>query len=486
MSNPERATSGLAFFTYDGTLTTDVSMVEQQKQDLSGNTSVQTFCNDAFNLAIGEDISAALFTDSEVSNTAINTMVYIGSKVLSEQQAFMSDSLQATLAQNIASNAYNMTLGKNNKIPILSYLESLAVSQTYAWDFRNKTLSNNQILDTIKNKAVLMTNIVQSDMLPSGVKLDGSTKYMDLGANTINVGEDFTFETLVKDTTIPSGPLTISGGNYTITEDGNYYVYSLTEDNLDYDVSVSKSFNADYLVVAGGGGGSSEEDYQNTSQNRYRKNGGGGGGGGVLEGNLSFDENKIYKIRVGKGGSRDVDGNNSYIQEDSVNIIECIGGGKGGSKYSSAGSGGCGGGGSESYESKGLGTSGQGFDGCDGRDYNNFSGKGGCGGGAGGAGNSNPSSGTAAGPGKQISGFEGNTIGVPALQPLNGYYAGGGGSNHPYGTAGGAGGGGSWPGTNNDDGNPGTANSGGGGAGSYAYASGGAGGSGICVIRYPV
>ena len=282
MSNPERATSGLAFFTYDGTLTTDVSMVEQQKQDLSGNTSVQTFCNDAFNLAIGEDISAALFTDSEVSNTAINTMVYIGSKVLSEQQAFMSDSLQATLAQNIASNAYNMTLGKNNKIPILSYLESLAVSQTYAWDFRNKTLSNNQILDTIKNKAVLMTNIVQSDMLPSGVKLDGSTKYMDLGANTINVGEDFTFETLVKDTTIPSGPLTISGGNYTITEDGNYYVYSLTEDSLDYDVSVSKSFNADYLVVAGGGGGGTEQTEQNTSKNRYRRNGGGGGGGGVF------------------------------------------------------------------------------------------------------------------------------------------------------------------------------------------------------------
>ena len=126
MSNPERANSGLAFFTYDGTLTTDVSMVEQQKQDLSGNTSIQTFCNDAFSLAIGQDISAALFTDSDVSNTAINTMVYIGSKVLTEQQAFMSDSLQATLAQNIASNAYNMTLGKNNKIPILSYLESLA------------------------------------------------------------------------------------------------------------------------------------------------------------------------------------------------------------------------------------------------------------------------------------------------------------------------------------------------------------------------
>ena len=82
MSTPERATSGLAFFTYDGTLTTDVSMVEQQKQDLSGNTSVQTFCNDAFSLAIGQDISAALFTDSDVSNTAINTMVYIGSKVL--------------------------------------------------------------------------------------------------------------------------------------------------------------------------------------------------------------------------------------------------------------------------------------------------------------------------------------------------------------------------------------------------------------------
>ena len=75
-----------------------------------------------------------------------------------------------------------------------------------------------------------MTNIVQSDILPSGVKLDGSTKYMDLGANTINVGEDFTFETLVKDTTIPSGDLVnISGGAYTRTEYGNYYVYSFTQ-----------------------------------------------------------------------------------------------------------------------------------------------------------------------------------------------------------------------------------------------------------------
>ncbi len=351
MSTPERATSGLAFFTYDGTLTTDVSMVEQQKQDLSGNTSIQTFCNDAFNLAIGEDISAALFTDSQVSNTAINTMVYIGSKVLSEQQAFMSDSLQATLAQNIASNAYNMTLGKNNKIPILSYLESLAVSQTYAWDFRNKTLSNNQILDTIKNKAVLMTNIVQSDILPSGVKLDGSTKYMDLGANTINVGEDFTFETLVKDTTTgpPYDLVNISGGAYTKTTYENYAVYSFTQTGVDYDVSFNESLTADYLVVAGGGGGGNGYPFYelhngnwviDQSQSRF---GGGGGGGGFLESQREFDSTKNYKIRVGSGGAgrsqytnaAGGNGANSYIEEESVKIIEAIGGGGGGGGTSS-------------------------------------------------------------------------------------------------------------------------------------------------------
>ena len=139
-----------------------------------------------------------------------------------------------------------------------------------------------------------------------------------------------------------------------------------------------------------------------------------------LEGNLSFDENKIYKIRVGKGGVTNANGNNSYIQEDSVNIIESIGGGNGGSQYSNAGSGGCGGGGSESRESKGLGTSGQGFDGCDGRDYNNLNGKGGCGGGAGGAAI------------EHNSWNEANTPGIGKSSNITGtlkYYGGGGGAS---------------------------------------------------------
>ena len=483
MSTPERATSGLAFFTYDGTLTTDVSMVEQQKQDLSGNTSVQTFCNDAFSLAIGQDISAALFTDSDVSNTAINTMVYIGSKVLSEQQAFMSDSLQATLAQNIASNAYNMTLGKNNKIPILSYLESLAVSQTYAWDFRNKTLSNNQILDTIKNKAVLMTNILQSDILPSGVKLDGSSNYVDLGANTINVGEDFTFETLVKDTTIPSGDLVnISGGAYTKTIYENYAVYSFTQTGVDYDVSFNESLNADYLVVAGGGGGG-----KGNGGGQYGYLGGGGGGGGFLESQREFDSTKNYKIRVGSGGATNSKGGNSYIEEESVKIIESIGGGWGGNN-DDGGDGGCGGG-SGAYGARANpttlgGTGSQGGNGA----HAYSGGADACGGGGGGAGGNAPQTKSSNyGGAGWISGTGGNGgIGKQsAITGISTYYAGGGagaGSKSTNPTVsqnlGGLGGGANT--TQYSQSQNGTPNTGGGGSGER-YGNGGSGGSGIVI-----
>ena len=293
------------------------------------------------------------------------------------------------------------------------------------------------------------------------------------------------------DAVTPKPPLfSASGGNVDALAPGNGYKYHTFTSSGSFTVSAGTK-TAEILLVGGGGGGGPSSD----------SNSGGGGAGGLIYWNSIPLTPGTYPVTIGNGGAAGQNNGQDSVF-DPGNPLHLValgggyaGGGPRGASYAGA-DGGSGGGGS-GFQSDTAGGSGiqttsaplpansrtYGF-GTDGGSTPGYTADGG--GGAGGAGNSNPSSGTAAGPGKQISGFEGNTIGVPALQPLNGYYAGGGGSNHPYGTAGGAGGGGSWPGTNNDDGNPGTANSGGGGAGSYAYASGGAGGSGICVIRYPV
>ena len=114
---------------------------------------------------------------------------------------------------------------------------------------------------------------------------------------------------------------------------------------------------------------------------------------------------------------------------------------------------------------------------------------GGSGGGAGGAGTA-PGVG---GPGRQYPQFAGPIIGLPALNPLNAYFAGGGAAGS-RGTplAGGAGGGGDSsprPGYPNDWGNPGVQYSGGGaGGGFYSSTRAGntaaSGGDGIVIIRY--
>ena len=104
----------------------------------------------------------------------------------------------------------------------------------------------------------------------------------------------------------------------------------------------------------------------------------------------------------------------------------------------------------------------------------------------------------AGGNGLQFPQFTGPLIGVPALAPLNGYFAGGGAGggigypSTPGGSIGGAGGGGpSGPtSTGPRSGVAAVANSGGGGGGAKAQGgqgygvSGGAGGSGIVVLRY--
>jgi hypothetical protein len=125
MTEPTRTSTGIAYLTYDATLNTDASMIIQQKLDLSGNTTAQTFCENAFDLAAGEDISGALLADSDITYTDPNSLVYLGSNDVNVQKTFLNNKLNSSIAQNIACNAYEMTLGKNNQIPLVSNLGTI-------------------------------------------------------------------------------------------------------------------------------------------------------------------------------------------------------------------------------------------------------------------------------------------------------------------------------------------------------------------------
>ena len=122
MTEPTRTSTGIAYLTFDATLNTDASMIIQQKLDLSGNTTAQTFCENAFDLAAGEDISGALLSDSDITDYNSNNLVYLGSNDVNVQKTFLNNKLNSSIAQNIACNAYEMTLGKNNQIPLVSNL----------------------------------------------------------------------------------------------------------------------------------------------------------------------------------------------------------------------------------------------------------------------------------------------------------------------------------------------------------------------------
>ena len=123
MTEPTRTSTGIAYLTYDATLNTDASMIVQQKLDLSGNTTAQTFCVDAFDLALGRDISGSLLTDSEITDYDSNNLVYLGSNDVNVQKTFLSSNINSTKSLNQMCNAYDITLGKNNQIPLVSYLE---------------------------------------------------------------------------------------------------------------------------------------------------------------------------------------------------------------------------------------------------------------------------------------------------------------------------------------------------------------------------
>ena len=124
MTEPTRTSTGIAYLTFDATINTDASMIIQQKLDLSGNTSVQTFCENAFNLAAERDTSEALLADSDITDYGKNYFVYLGSNDLNVQKTYLSANENSSIAQNIACNAYDMSVGKNNQIPLVSNVQS--------------------------------------------------------------------------------------------------------------------------------------------------------------------------------------------------------------------------------------------------------------------------------------------------------------------------------------------------------------------------
>ena len=122
MPEPKRTSAGIAFLTFDATLNTDASMIAQQKLDLSGNPIARTFCVDAFNLSAKRDISGSLLTDSEITDYS-NSLVYLGSNDVNVQKTYLNNKINSSISQHIACNAYNIVLGRNNQIPIVSNLQ---------------------------------------------------------------------------------------------------------------------------------------------------------------------------------------------------------------------------------------------------------------------------------------------------------------------------------------------------------------------------
>jgi hypothetical protein len=272
----------------------------------------------------------------------------------------------------------------------------------------------------------------------------------------------------LQEQSIANSAFAIGGAETTINVGGvNYRVHTFTTSGT---LTVYKSLNVDYLVVAGGGGGG-----------RTNRAGGGGGAGGVRTGAAFSLTPGAKTVTVGDGGAAAPgDTTNGSKGQDSVfSTITATGGGFGGglSNPATGGSGGSGGGGG--HEGSGAGGAGdtpsysppQGNNGGAGNGGSPFQGGGGGGAGAVGASGAVSSNG---GIGVQSSIRDGTNV----------YYGGGGGAekgNGTFGTGGLGGGGGGAAGT------AGSANTGGGGVGGRGSSdAAGAGGSGIVIIRYPI
>jgi len=141
--------------------------------------------------------------------------------------------------------------------------------------------------------------------LPSGLYFETSTGKIQ-GQPTINTAattytitvKDETIEivgaptnvasnTFVLSTDITQPSVTVTGGNITYAN-ANGFVYQIHSFTTSGNLTISRPYIFDYLVVAGGGGGGSDM-------------GGGGGGGGYLAGTKFLDAGN-YVITVGAGG----------------------------------------------------------------------------------------------------------------------------------------------------------------------------------------
>lgn len=233
----------------------------------------------------------------------------------------------------------------------------------------------------------------------------------------------------------------------------NYETKGYQSTNL----SISKVFLVEILIVAGGGGGAAGAYYQ-----------GGGGAGGLIYHNTISVLNGANSIVVGSGGAIGAKG-----QDSSAFGLTAFGGGNGGNGGPGISGGSGGGGGCCSGFAGGAAVAGQGNAG--GWGFNSSSASGGGGGGAGsnGANGIVNSNGAAGGIGLQYS-----------ISGTATYYAGGGGggvegASYTPGVGGLGGGGNGSRHYTPIIGTAGAANTGGGGGG------GAAGGSGIVIIRYP-
>ena len=272
---------------------------------------------------------------------------------------------------------------------------------------------------------------------------------------------------------------------------GNGYIYHTFTGPGTFAVSsVGVPGTIEVFVVGGGGAGGNDRT-------------GGGGGGGGLRYTPAFPITAgSYPVTVGSGGPLSSNGSSSIFS-----TIESQGGGRGGTEPNfygpTSGSGfpGGSGGGARSNSPGAIGGSGNSVTGTGtpAPSQGNSGGPnvagsiGGSGGGGAGAAGSPVGPGavaTAGGVGLQYPQFTGPLIGVPALAPLSGYFAGGGGGGNAEPAAssfapGGLGGGGRGESGNSGTSPlPGTTNSGGGGGGAGPLTGGGTGGSGRVIIRY--
>lgn len=284
--------------------------------------------------------------------------------------------------------------------------------------------------------------------------------------------------------------ITGTGAGTTSAIPGNGYIYQTFY--ASGTLTVSSPITADVLIVAGGGPGGS-----NPAPNFYSSGGGGAGGVSYFAGiPLSTG---TYTIVIGGGGGADVNGNPSYVQRPNSTLVGfSTGGGAGAIAYVRAGNPGGSGGGAAVIPSGVVPASTATqplISNPGGTNYGNAGGLApstGAGGGGGAAAAGSGGGGSDGGDGGNgvylsVGGFSGPLIGLPALAPLNGYFAGGGGGGAPSneGNGGlGGGGNGSRPAAVATNGT--TYSGGGGGGGSAGDTNGALGGSGIVVVRYPV